>query len=139
MQPSFELFDHTADMGVRVRADTLPALLKPAIDGLYTCIGTLVPGDDAGNATFRMTDGDPADLLRDFLAELLHRFERDGHIAVELNDVTFDETRLSATAQLRLANEDRSTYHREVKAVTYHELAIRPVPGGFEATFIVDI
>ena len=33
----------------------------------------------------------------------------------------------------------RCAYYREVKAVTYHELAIREIEGGFEAVYIVDI
>ena len=60
-------------------------------------------------------------------------------MAVGLEDVVFDDTQLTATARMRLVNEADSSYHREVKAVTYHELAIRPIPGGYEATFIVDI
>ena len=43
----FEFFDHTADMGVRVWAPTLAELVRPAIDGLYTIIGTLVPAAPA--------------------------------------------------------------------------------------------
>ena len=139
MEPSYELFDHTADMGVRARAATIAGLLQPAIEGLYACIGTLVPGAPAADLTFRLTHGDSADLLRDFLAELLHQFERHGCMAVGLEAVVFDDTQLTARAQMRLVSDGESSYHREVKAVTYHELAIRPVPGGYEATFIVDI
>ena len=32
-----------------------------------------------------------------------------------------------------------SAYHHEVKAITYHELDILRIPGGYEATVIVDI
>jgi SHS2 domain-containing protein len=43
MEATYELFEHTADLGVRVRAANLPDLLAPATAGLYACIGTLVP------------------------------------------------------------------------------------------------
>jgi hypothetical protein len=41
--------------------------------------------------------------------------------------------------QARTIDAGRSVPGHEVKAVTYHELAIRPIPGGFEATYILDI
>ena len=43
MEPSFELFDHTADIGIRARAATLPELATVAGQGLYAVIGDLVP------------------------------------------------------------------------------------------------
>ena len=51
----------------------------------------------------------------------------------------FSDERLVATARVAPVDEERSAYHREVKAVTYHELALRKVPGGYEAVYIVDI
>ena len=42
MNAGFELFEHTADLGVRVYAASLPELLAPATAGFYACIGTLV-------------------------------------------------------------------------------------------------
>ena len=132
MKPSYELFDHTADMGIRVRAATLPELLAPAGDGLYTVIGELVPGGESEPITFDLTGDEPATLLRDYLAELLILFESDGRIAASVEESTFDEHRLTV-------DRKRSILCREVKAITYHELDIRTIPGGHEATFIVDI
>ena len=52
---------------------------------------------------------------------------------------TFDAGQLCATAKTKLVDRERSVYHREVKAITYHELDIRQIPGGYQATIIVDI
>ena len=140
MRPSFEIFDHTADAGIRIVAPTLPGLLKPAGDGLYAVIGEVVPANDAPQLVpFDLTGSEPSLLLRDYLHELLILFERDGRMVTAVEQATFDPGRLTAMVQATPADRDRSAYHREVKAITYHELEIRSVPGGYEAIVIVDI
>jgi SHS2 domain-containing protein len=114
MKPAFELFDHTADIGIRARAASLPDLLLAAKDGLYG-------------------------LLRDFLHELLILFERDGRVVTSLDVEAFDESHLRATGQADQVDPERSQFAREVKAITYHELDVRRIHAGFEATVIVDI
>jgi SHS2 domain-containing protein len=139
VQPSYEFFDHTADMGIRVRAATMPGLLMPAAEGLYAAIGELVAVGDGSLLHFDFRGDDPSVLLRDFLTELLILFERDKRRLVAVVDAAFTESRLTVTAKTAPVDLERSAFHREVKAITYHELSIRTVPGGYEATFIVDI
>jgi SHS2 domain-containing protein len=161
MTPGYELFDHTADLGVRVWAPSLAELVPPATDGFYATIGEVVavdaqaaaassPRTDAASAataagdvpsvhTFELIASDPALLLRDYLAELLFLFDTQQQRVVDVRVREFTPQRLVVTAQRRPIDTTRSALLREVKAVTYHELAIRPVTGGYEATFIVDI
>jgi len=139
MDPSFDLFDHTADIGIRARAASLPELLAPATEGLYAVIGQVIAGDMCDSISFTLAGDDPPVLLRDFLAELLVLFERDARRAILLDDITFDDHGLKVTARTAHVDRNRSDLIREVKAVTYHELDIRPIEGGYEATIIVDI
>lgn len=126
-------------MGIRVRAATMPELLMPATEGLYAAIGELVAGGDESVVHFDFQGDDPSVLLRDFLTELLILFERDQRRLVAVMDAAFTESRLTVTTKTASVDLERSVFHREVKAITYHELSIRTVPGGCEATFIVDI
>jgi len=139
VQPSYEFFDHTADMGIRVRAATMAELLMPAAEGLYAAIGELVAASEASLQHFDFQGDDPSILLRDFLTELLILFERDQRRLVEVVDAAFVESRLTVKAKTAPVELERSAFHREVKAITYHELSIRAIAGGYEATFIVDI
>ena len=139
MEASFELFDHTADMGVRVHAETREDLVVAAVDGLYATIGELVAGSEESSFGFHRRGEDDATLLRDFLNELLILFERRKKRVVRLDGVRFSHRELLVAATVAPIDPDRSDYLREVKAITYHELAIRNVEGGYEATFIVDI
>lgn len=135
----FELFDHTADMGIRARAGTLAGLVAPAAEGLYAVIGNLAGGGRTQHVTFEFAGDDPALLLRDYLSELLLAFDRDRYMAVEHTVREFLPGRLWVEATFCLIDEQNSLYEREVKAVTYHELKIVEISGGFEATIIVDI
>ena len=114
-------------------------LLMPAAEGLYAAIGELVAVGDESSMHFEFQGDDPSVLLRDFLTELLILFERDKRRLVAVVDAAFTESRLTVTAKTAPVDLERSAFHREVKAITYHELSIRTVPGGYEATFIVDI
>ena len=139
MEPSYELFDHTADMGIRVRASTLPELLAPGGEALYAVIGDIRAGAESEPASIDLSGEDPAGLLRDYLAEILTLFDRDARMATSVDVAAFTHDRLTATVQTAKIDKRRSALHREVKAITYHELDVRSIPGGFEATLIVDI
>lgn len=139
MDSSFELFDHTADIGVRVRAATQAGLIEPAIQGLYAVIGDLLPAGTARSETLALSGDDAAYLLRDYLAELLLALER-RHEVFELDEVAeFSDQRLVVRGRMSALDSQRSVLEREVKAVTYHELSVRRVADGYEAVFIVDI
>ncbi len=139
MEPSYELFDHTADMGIRVRAATLPDLLAPAGEALYDVIGDVKAGGDSEPVSINLIGEEPAELLRDYLAEVLTIFDRDARVVTSVDVATFTNDHLTATLQTAILDDRRSALHREVKAITYHELDVRSIPGGFEASLIVDI
>ncbi|MFH1747939.1 MAG: archease [Planctomycetota bacterium] len=138
-EPGYELFDHTADVGVCVRAATLAGLLEPATRGLYTVIGELIAGDRVETVHIELASDDAALLLRDYLAEVLSLFDTRRLMVTALDVEEFSETRLAVVAGTAAVDVARSALEREVKAVTYHELNVRPVAGGYEATYIVDI
>ena len=139
MTPGYELFDHTADIGIRVWAPSLPQLIRPATDGLYAVLGDLATGSDSIALTIEFRGDDAALLLRDYLAELLYLYDPERRRLSEVETRVFTPQHLVVTGQVGLVDAGRSVLAHEVKAVTYHELAIRPIPGGFEATYILDI
>ncbi len=139
MPRSFDIFDHTADMGIRARGETLAEVLCAASDGLYAIIGELRPSVAGQPKSFDLTGHDPAMILRDYLTELLHLFEHDRVMVTAVEIAEFSDRRLRARADTAAVDFRASVLYHEVKAITYHELAVCEVPGGFEATVIVDI
>ncbi|MCH8963445.1 MAG: archease [Planctomycetes bacterium] len=139
MEPSFELFDHTADVGIRAWAATMPELAVAAGEGLYAVIGEMVPAGEPQRLTVDLVGSESAVLLRDYLHELLILFDRDLRCATSVEVLVFDDSRLSATLETQLVDPQRSIWDHEVKAITYHELDIRKIAEGYEATLILDI
>lgn len=135
----FEFVDHTADLGVRVRAPTAEALVQIAVTALYATVGQVVTLESPLRRERLVFDAtDRSLLLRDLLAALLRWFER-GEVAIAVNILTFTDQRLTAEAHFAPLDRQRSDLQREVKAVTYHELSLRQTNDGYEAFFIVDI
>jgi SHS2 domain-containing protein len=139
MTPRYELFDHTADIGIRAFAPSLATLIAPSTEGLYAVIGDVVAAGDSHPWRFEAAGDDTSLLLRDYLAEVLLLFDTEHRRLTGLSVAEFTAQRLCVTAGAQPVDAPRSVLQREVKAVTYHALAIRPVNGGLEATFIVDI
>jgi len=135
----YELFDHTADLGLRMHGPTQAALIPPATTGLYAIIGSLVPGRGNQPVSLEFT-GDAAELLlRDYLAELLARFEQHGEILTAPRVVEFTSERLVVDGTACPVDQDESALDREVKAITYYDLNISRTPSGYQATVVVDI
>ncbi|UCF34559.1 MAG: archease [Phycisphaerales bacterium] len=139
MKGSYELFEHTADIGIRAIAPTLQGLVEAAGEGLYAVIGELLPAGDPRESLIEAEADSPAVLLRDYLGELLLTFERDGRIVTSVSALELGDEKLKASVQTERLDKARSRLHHEIKAVTYHELDLRETEEGFEATIIVDI
>lgn len=137
----YETFDHTADLGLRIAAPDLPTLFSEAARALTS---VLVDDPGAVRPTVEIALHVPGSaaaadyLLFDWLTELLYRFDTERFLAAETH-VALDEEGLSATVRGETFDPDRHRWLHEVKAVTYHGLAVRATPQGWEAEVIVDI
>lgn len=135
----YEFFEHTADLGLRVRAVTLETLFCEAAECLFSAIvddvATIQPTD-----IVRITiDGtDREYLLFDWLNELLRHSEAE-EMLFRTFTVAFTGIGLEATATGEPLDRSRHPLSREVKAITYHELKVVPDGGGWLAEVIVDI
>ena len=135
----YELFDHTADLGLRVIAPDRETLWCEAALGLFSVI---VEADAAlarpRQLAFALEAAREDYLLVDWLTELLYVFERErvvlGDFAVRLDGLS-----LSATASGRPLDSRVDRLSHEVKAVTYHGLRLEQVPQGWLAEVILDI
>src|SRR4051812_4105727 len=135
----FELFEHTADLGLRVRGATLEELLVEAARGLLTML-VANPQDvrPLKSISISIDETEPAYLLFDWLSELLYAFEHEklllAHFEIKLHD-----HKLTATCRGEPMDASRHQMEHEVKAITYHGLRLDETPGGWEAEVIVDI
>lgn len=135
----YELFDHTADLGLRAVAPTVNELFAEMGNGL---LAALVEDPSGVRAAVRerieIAGTDVEYLLFDWLKELLLRFETERVLFAEFA-VSVSSIGLVAEARGEAYDGSRHALAHEVKAITYHELKVVAHNGGWLAEAIVDI
>jgi len=136
----FELFDHTADLGLRVRAASLEELLAEAGRGLLAMIvANPASVRPVQTRTIELPPGEASLLLFDWLTELLYAFESEKLLLGEF-DVQIAEGKLLAICRGEPMDPSRHEMDHEVKAITYHALRVEQQPDStWFAEVIVDI
>ena len=135
----YELFEHTADLGLRVRASDLDTLFAEAAACLFTAIlediGTVEPRQ---SVTVELSGANREFLLFDWLRDLLLRCDAD-HMVFGKFEVRVRDDGLTGTAWGEPLDPARHVLAHEVKAITYHELKVIEIEGEWLAEVIVDI
>jgi SHS2 domain-containing protein len=136
----FEVFEHTADLGIRVRAPDRETLLAEAARALFSLLVVnleAVRPVQERQIVLERQDDDSL-LLFDWLSELLYRFETE-HILLGEFAVRLADPGLHAVCRGEPVDRARHELDHEVKAITYHGLTVRAEPAGWLAEVIVDI
>jgi SHS2 domain-containing protein len=135
----FEMFDHTADLGLRARADDLPTLFAEAARGLFSMIvEDLATVELRRRIEIELPAGPTEFLFFDWLNRLLAEFEID-RLLLSRFSVILDEHGLHASAEGEPLDPLRHDLSHEVKAITYHGLRVERTGDSWLAEVIVDI
>jgi SHS2 domain-containing protein len=135
----YEIFEHTADLGLRIRAADLETLFADAGRALTSLIAPNL--DDVRpvcEIPLHVSGQGRDDLLFDWLSEILYLFESE-HLLLSQFEVHLDAGGLHATARGEPLDLARHSLEHEVKAITYHGLKVVPTTEGWLAEVIVDI
>ncbi len=137
---AYRVFDHTADLGIEVTAATLEELYAEAAHALFALL-TDLRRVRAGQSREAKAEGEnPADLLVNFLRELLYAWNGEGFLArrCAIREVT--PTRITAVLSGEKFDPARHRIVREIKAVTYHRSELRrTADGGYAARAVFDV
>jgi SHS2 domain-containing protein len=138
----FEFFDHTGDIGVTLRAASLPALFADAAAALTDVVSErdAVARRDTWPVAVRSSALDL--LLVEFLSELLFQFDaRQRLVGEAVVSVRGEGERWTAEGELHGERFDpaRHRIRTLVKAVTYHTLSVKEDGDGWHATLVLDI
>jgi len=135
----FEVFEHTADVGIRVRASTWEEVFIDAAKGLFSI---LLANPEAiqpvQELAFTIPGNRDDDLLLDWLCELLYVFSTRKLVFGEF-EVQRTGEGIAALARGESLDRARHQPHVEVKAITYHGLKVERTDEGWLAEVIVDI
>jgi SHS2 domain-containing protein len=135
-----EIFEHTADLGLRIRCKTLDGLFSEAGTALFEL---MVENMDAVkplvSRKIRIEQGEIDLLLFDWLNELLYLSDFEQLVLCQF-EVRISHTLLEATVWGEPRDEARHQLDHEVKAITYHQLKLLQEPDGqWLAEVILDI
>jgi SHS2 domain-containing protein len=134
-----EIFEHTADIGIRARADTPEELFAEAARGLFSL---MIENIDAvrtvEEVAFQVSADDVEELFHDWLAELLYAFNA-RRLALAEFRVQLAASQLTATARGEPIDPTRHQINVEVKAITWCGLKVQRQPDGWLAEVVVDI
>lgn len=135
----YETFDHTADLGLRIRAPDLDTLFIEAARALFsTIVENLESVQQKQEVGIRVEGDDKEYLLFDWLKTLLYHFDAQ-HLLFGRFEARVDATGLVGKAWGEPLDLARHMLDHEVKAITYHGLKVERTDDGWLAEVIVDI
>ncbi len=136
---TYELIEHTADIGIRVKGSDLKELFRNAAAAMFDIIAEKKEPEIKKQAEIKIKQkaDNLEELFVNWLNELLSLSATKELIfsGFQINKV--DKNTLQAVAM----GEDIKNYkvNTEIKAATYHELKLEKSSGGWQAEVIFDV
>jgi SHS2 domain-containing protein len=137
MQPEFGFREHahTADWELEVWAPDLPTLLEQAARGMYAISGLRLQPGSPQERSIALHAADAESLLVRFLTELLW--------VEQEQQLGFDDFSIQVEDDCDLHAELRGftilSLEKEIKAVTYHNLAVQTTSQGLHVNIVFDV
>jgi SHS2 domain-containing protein len=156
---AYRELEHPTDLFLEIHGRDPRELIENALFAFYDQISELEGFEPRRELTLEASGGRLEDALRALLSEALFYFDTEGFVGVG-GEVTVEDgiegtgSRAASTSPVACAgsgwrlwarvwgeNADRKrhTLHHEVKAVTYHRLAVERSADGFTATVLLDL
>ncbi|MCF8052764.1 MAG: archease [Desulfobacterales bacterium] len=135
----WRLMDHTADTGLVIESKDLPTLFAQAAEGLFEMIAERRGSRADQRTEVAVTGVDWPDLMFCWLRELLGVWTGGERIPVGVRILQFAPYWIRA--EVKTATYDPAVHRlgEEIKAVTYHQLRVEELDGGWRAQVIFDV
>ena len=136
---AYELIEHTADIGIRVKGNDLKELFRNAASAMFDIIAEKKRPEIKKQSEVRIEQkaDNLEELFVNWLNELLSLSATKEMIFSEFRINKIDKNTLQAV----VIGEDIKNYrvNTEVKAATYHQLKLEEAKGGWQAEVIFDV
>jgi len=135
----YEVFEHTADVGLHAYGSTLPELFIHAAQGMESLMVPLEQVRLQVSREITAEGHDVVSLLIAWLNELIFLFDTEYLIFREFEIDSLTETHLKGRASGEPYDAQRHDLSSAIKAVTWHEAAVEQTAEGYKARLIFDI
>jgi len=138
---NYKYFDHTADIGVEVTGRTRQALFVNASNALFDVMIENKTGRKGAKQQKKIAveGSDIADLLINFLRELLYLFNGEQFVTGSCEIIKFTNKKLQARLTGESFNNKKHLIKTEIKAVTYSGAKVEKIKAGWKARIIFDV
>jgi len=134
----YEIIQHTADIGIKVKGRTLPKTIGKSILAMSDLmLGNMKIGSSEEKG-FTIEENDLEIALVSILEEVLYIFEYH-KFGVSLCSVNIKNNEYRVHLNGAHYNPNKITDGMEIKAVTYHQLKVKRTPDNWIVSVIFDI
>jgi SHS2 domain-containing protein len=127
---SYEVFEHTADIGLRAYGKTLPELFAHAAQGMESLMVSPEQARLRESREIRVEGHDLVSLLISWLNALIVLFDTDYLLFCHFDIHSFSETHLEARVYGETYDAGRHDLSSAMKAATWHQAAVESVNDG---------
>jgi SHS2 domain-containing protein len=138
-QPSYEVFEHTADIGLHAFGRTLPELFIHAAEGMESLMVAPEQVQLVVSREIAVNGHDAISLLITWLNELIFLFDTEFLLLRHFEIERLTETHVQGRAYGEAYDARRHDLSSAIKAVTWHEAAVTQIDDGYKARLIFDI
>jgi SHS2 domain-containing protein len=136
----FEIFEHTADIGIIAYGKTLKQAFANTAYGMFSIlVADLKPVQPAKTIHVEVSGNDLQEILVAFLSELLYNHTVGNLILNKFSIKEIGDKFLKATAKGEYYDPNRHEILHEIKTVTYHQLRIEELEKYWRIQVIFDI
>ena len=134
-----EFLEHTADIGIKIKAPTLEQLFILAAEGMFEIIIPNRKVNSLENIKVQVNAIDREELLINWLSELNYLFQTQQFLLNTVSEIQVSDKSLSAKISGEKIDPARHPVETEIKAITFHKLYIRQEKTKWTAQVIFDI
>lgn len=135
----FRVLGHTADIGFEAFGQTRGEVFANAgraLQNLMVDLELILPRDEI---EIEVNGADAESLLVNWLSDILYRIDGEGRLFHDFEIRSITDRSILAVSRGESFNRARHPVNLQVKAITYHQLALAETAEGWRAQVYVDI
>ncbi len=135
----YKSIDHTADFGIQVTAETKKKLFTTAALAVFDLIADLDKNRETQTLFLDVSGNDWPDLMVNWLREMLYLWNGEEKLVTAVTINKLSEYEINAHVLWHPFDPNTDKIKTEIKAVTYHQIAVTRKSHVWDARIIFDI
>jgi len=135
----YDVFDHTADLGVRIFGKSIKDLLENAGFAIYDLLTDLEKVNERDTIQLAIEGDGLADLMINWLREILYLWNGREKLIRSFEIQEIENNHIRARLKGETYDPDRHVIKMEIKAVTYHQAKVGRSRKGWWARIVFDV